>query len=578
MAATRAAIEGAKKDLTDSVSHFTERELFRAAVVRTIGQGVDPLLVEKAVSSHLETSGDVVHLGGFRDAQHFTTKEVWAKEADLLAAAKGLADRTVSGLSKRTVEAHAEKAYRPDPKRAAFTLKPEQKEAVRKLTEEGGSLRILSGYAGTGKTAVLRAVREAYEREGYKVLGASVAGAAAEQLEKGSGIRSDTVAMRFLEMNRSRGLGRSVWHHTQQVLKTAANTLHGDLNLPVYKLHAPLVIDKKTVLVVDEAGMLGTKDLERVVRAVKDGGGLVILVGDHRQLPPIPAGGGFRGLSERFGYSELQDITRQKTGWGRSKTRDLAEGLAEKVLTEAAERKLVTVGRDRADAVARVVADWSAGGVRDPKEHVMVATTNADVLALNALAQKERQRAGVVAESPVYVNGYGVCQGDRIVFRENSRSLGVKNGTFGTVVKAGGHTLAVRPDGEGPDGKPKQLVTVDVRGYTKLELGYAVTAFRSQGATFDASYLLLGGVGSSRQMAYVVGSRERDTVRFYTDRFEAGHTLEKLSRGEKAQGAMKSPLAQSLAKSAEKSLAHDVHRNQRSGPQTGPGQHLTREL
>ena len=393
LATTAKAIEEAKRELTASVSSFTERELYRATLVRTIGERVEPSFVEKAVKTHLESSGDIVSLGGFRLAHRFTTKQVWETEKELLASAQGLADRRFDGLRRATVEEHVEKTYRPDTKRPGFTLKEEQKEAVRKLTEAGGDIRVLSGYAGTGKTAVLRAVREAYERDGYTVLGASVAGAAAEQLEKGSGIRSDTVAMRFIEMNRSQSLGKSVWHHTKQMLKTAANEFHRDLRLPVYKLRGPLVIDKGTVLVVDEAGMLGTEDLAKLVRAAKDGGGKLILVGDHRQLPAIEPGGGFRSLANRVGFFELGDVTRQRSAWGRQKTKDLAEGEAEKVLREAAERNLLTVGRDREATVRQLVADWSKKGLTDPKENMMIASTNADVMALNTLAQRERRQA-----------------------------------------------------------------------------------------------------------------------------------------------------------------------------------------
>jgi conjugative relaxase-like TrwC/TraI family protein len=555
---TRKALEAAKRELTDSVSYFTERELFRATLVRTIGEAVEPSFVERAVQFHLDASGDIVHLGGFRAARYYTTREIWETEKVLLDSGRVLAERPWVGLRPKTVERFANKEYRPDPRKPAFTLKPEQKEAVRRLTEPGRDLHILSGWAGTGKTAVLRAVREAYEAEGYRVLGASVAGAAAEQLQKGSGIASDTVAMRFIEMNRPGGLGHSVWHHTKQVLKTSAKKLHRGLNLPVTRLQSPLVIDGRTVLVVDEVGVLGSKDLARLLKAVEEGGGKVILVGDHRQLPPIPAGGGFRSLAERYGFAELEDITRQRSAWGRQKAKDLAEGLAEKVLVEAAEAKRLKVARDREAAVSQLVRDWSVNGVADPKEHMMIATTNADVAALNKLAQEERQRAGLVHGPAVSVGGYSVSEGDRVVFRENNRSLGVKNGTFGTVLAVNGSKLVVRPDGEGPDGRAKLDVMVDARKCRKIELAYSITGFRSQGSTFDESFVLLGGVGTSRQMAYVVGSRERDSIHFYCDRFEAGYVLEQLAAGISVNRPFESPLTRDMEKSVEKRLAHDV--------------------
>jgi ATP-dependent exoDNAse (exonuclease V) alpha subunit len=275
-------------------------------------------------------------------------------------------------------------------------------------------------------------------------------------------------------------------------------------------------------------------------------------------LPPIPAGGGFRSLAERYGFAELEEVTRQRSSWGRQKAKDLAEGLAEKVLFEAAEAKRLKVARDREAAVNQLVRDWAVYGVTDPKEHMMIATTNADVMALNKLAREERERAGLVVGPTVTVNGYSVSEGDRIVFRENNRALGVKNGTFGTVLAVNGSKFVVRPDGEGPDGRAKPDVMVDVRKYRKVELSYAITGFRSQGSTFDATYVLLGGVGTSRQMAYVVGSRERDSIHFYCDRFEAGYVLEQLASGNSVNRPFESPLTRDMEKSVEKKLAHDV--------------------
>ena len=114
---TRKALEAAKRELTDSVSYFTERELFRATLVRTLGQAVEPSFVERAVRVHLEASGDIVHLGGFRAARYYTTQEIWQTENVLLDSARILAERPWVGLRPKTVERYVEKAYRPDPRK-----------------------------------------------------------------------------------------------------------------------------------------------------------------------------------------------------------------------------------------------------------------------------------------------------------------------------------------------------------------------------------------------------------------------------------------------------------------------------
>ena len=540
----RGAVEAAKTSLTGTASAFTERDLFRATLVRTLGHGVTPEVVKDAVRHHLASSTDIVSLGGARDFQFFTTQAVWRTEKQLLASATALHEREVKGLRERTVREHVEKPYRPDPVKPAFTLKPEQAEAVRHLTAAGGSLRTLSGYAGTGKTAVLRAVREAFEKDGFTVLGAAFTGAAAEQLEKGSGITSDTLAMRFIQMDRS--AGDLVRHHGKQLVREA-------FGLPSFKPQPKLVIDKKTVLVVDEAGMLGTNDLAKLAAKVEAGGGRVILVGDHRQLPPIQAGGGFRALAERFGHHELTDITRQASAWGRAKAKDLAHGEAETVLRSFAAKGLLTVGADREAAVSRMVADWAKGGTARPDQHVMLAVTNADVRRLNELAQRARREAGEVRGAGTTVAGHTIHDGDRVVFRENSRSLGVKNGSLGTVTAAGGSKLTVAVDGK------DEPVRVNLKEYGAVQLGYALTVHKSQGATFDHTYTLLGGPGTSRETAYVVGSRERQAARLYTDRFEAGAELTWLAGGgNPPPGALDSPLARQAARSVEKRLAADA--------------------
>ncbi len=539
---TAEALWEAKQSLTEAVSYFTERELFRETLIRTIGRGVSPEFVQQQVRGELGASKDIVALGRNRGEHCFTTKGIWETEKHLLESVDALRERKAVGVEEKIISSVLDRLRAPQPGRPG--LLDEQKEAARYLTQDGGAIRVLSGYAGTGKTRTLEVVREAYEKDGYRVLGASVAGIAAQNLEKGSGIKSDTVAMRHLEMERS--LGKVIKHHATQLARAA-------LKLPTFKLDPKLTIDKKTVLVVDEAGMLGTKDLARLVDAVVKGGGRLILVGDHRQLPPIGPGGGFRAITERVGGRDLVEIARQQDAWARQKAKDLAHGDAEKAMRAVAEEGKLFVGRDREQAVKRLVSDWAKGGVFAPKDHVMIAGTNAEVGRLNRDAQAFRMAAALVGGRAAKVGDDVIMPGDRVVFTKKSRVLGVENGSLGTVmaVSPNGKKIAVTLDGE------KETKIIPIRKYNDVRLGYALTVHRAQGATFENTYVQIGGTMTSREFCYVAGSRERQEARFYTDRFEAGDDLAQLAEGQKLDRELRSNLINQMTKTEEKRLAHE---------------------
>ncbi len=142
------------------------------------------------------------------------------------------------------------------------------------------------GYAGSGKSAMLGIAREAWEAEGYTVRGAALSGIAAENLASGSGIAARTLA----SLEHQWGQGRDV-------------------------------LTARDVLVIDEAGMIGSRQMERVLGAAKDAGAKVVLVGDPEQLQAIEAGAAFRSIAERHGAVEITEIRRQHLDWQRDATR-----------------------------------------------------------------------------------------------------------------------------------------------------------------------------------------------------------------------------------------------------------------
>src|SRR4029434_7523786 len=142
-------------------------------------------------------------------------------------------------------------------------LSGEQADALAHITD-ARDLGVVVGHAGTGKSAVLGVAREAWEAAGYEVRGVALCGIAAENLESGSGIASRTIAS--LEHG---------WQQGRDLLTT------------------------RDVLVIDEAGMVGTRQLKRVLSHAVDAGAKVVLIGDIKQLQAIEAGAALRSITER---------------------------------------------------------------------------------------------------------------------------------------------------------------------------------------------------------------------------------------------------------------------------------------
>ncbi|HEX4754649.1 MAG TPA: AAA family ATPase, partial [Candidatus Dormibacteraeota bacterium] len=159
------------------------------------------------------------------------------------------------------------------------SLSDEQREMVRQLTTSPDAVMVVRGHAGTGKTSALDACRQIWERSGRTVIGCALSGRAAAELQAGAAIRSTTIERLLLDLVDDR----------EQLLPG------GD-----------------AVLVVDEAGMVGTRLLGRLLAAAASADATVVLVGDDRQLPEIDAGGAYHGLCQRLGAVELTENRRQR--------------------------------------------------------------------------------------------------------------------------------------------------------------------------------------------------------------------------------------------------------------------------
>jgi Ti-type conjugative transfer relaxase TraA len=480
--------------LTRQQSTFTRQDLARfvdrqTADAEQFGQ----------VMAKVEASPELVALGtDGRGRTRYSTREMVAMERRLEEASLELGGRTSHGvpLAVRRVAMARE------------GLGEEQALAVGEVTRSR-DLSVVIGYAGTGKSTMLGVAREAWEEAGYRVRGAALSGIAAEGLEAGSGSGIESRTLASLERGWEKGFD---------------------------------LLERGDVLVVDEAGMVGSRQMERVLSAARDAGAKVVLVGDPEQLQAIEAGGAFRAVAERVGAVEITTVRRQRAGWQQEATKELATGRTEAALDRYEAAGMVHGHETLEDARAGVVAGWDAARQAEPgSSQIMLAHRRVDVRALNEAARAIRLEAGEL-EAGVEVT-VATAQGerqfaieDRVYFLRNDRGLGVKNGTLGTVRGLYGMDeekvlLSVQLDGPAGPGTG-QIVSVRTWEYDALDHGYAATIHKSQGVTVDRVHAL--GTGSmDRHGAYVVLSRHRDRVDLHWARDDVGSReglVAKLSR------------------------------------------------
>jgi len=367
----------------------------------------------------------------------------------------------------------------------------EQRAAFEHVTD-GRGLGVVVGYAGTGKSAMLGVAREAWEGAGFTVRGAALSGIAAEGLENGSGIASRTIA----SMEHGWAQGRDM-------------------------------LTARDVLVIDEAGMVGTRQMERVLSHAADAGAKVVLVGDPQQLQAIEAGAAFRAIHERLGGVEITQVRRQHEGWQQDATRQLATGRTGEAIHAYTERGMVHAAETREAARSELVERWDRERIAAPDQTRIILThTNDQVRELNEAA-RGRMRASNELGSDVLVKtergARAFASGDRIMFLRNERSLDVKNGTLGTVEKVSPEHIAVRTD----DGRS---VAFDTKHYAHVDHGYAATIHKAQGMTVDRAHVLVTP-GMDRHGAYVGMSRHRDGLAVhygrddFRDQSQLVHTL-----------------------------------------------------
>jgi hypothetical protein len=355
---------------------------------------------------------------------------------------------------------------------------------------------LLVGKAGYGKTFVAGAVAHAYGLQGHRLLGTAPTGLAATGLagEGFAGARTVDRLLADLEQRRDR-------------------------------------LDANTVLLVDEAGMVGTRKLARLLDHANRAEAKVVLVGDDRQLSSIDAGGGFRGLRLRLGASELTCNRRQQAEWEQQALELVRRFQVQEAVGLYREHDRVVLAETKEELTRGLLADWRQA-FGDGQDVVILAHRREDVGQFNLACQQLRTEAGELdQDARLLVGDRSLAVGDRVVCGKNAlKRLGVANGTRGTVVALDreARSLTIRigdnADARGRGAAEGELVTLpasylDGKGRPgaprRVDLAYATTGHKSQGLTKWTALPLVTG-REDAQWLYVVLSRAKHLARIYT--------------------------------------------------------------
>ena len=491
--------------LTDEKSVFDHHD-----IARTLHRYINDNDSFQRALAAVMASPQLVKLQPGQDDElaRYSTREMVGIERSMAASALRMADRKGHGVRADRVE-HA--LDHQDALLKGSVLSDEQRTAVRHITSSQQIATVI-GFAGAGKSTMLAAARNAWQAQGYRVHGAALAGKAAEGLTQSSGIAARTLAS--WEYGWQRGKGE---------------------------------LQRGDIFVIDEAGMIASRQLARVITEVEARGAKLVLVGDHEQLQAIGAGSPFRATAERIGSVELTDIRRQTQHWQRQASIAFATHRTGDGLQDYADRGHVVFADDRETARQELVRDYLVDLNQNPSaSRIALAHRRLDVRALNDGIREALQADGRLAKGDgttighddastvelrpdlvghtdrelVYrtVNGQrSFAQGDRILLLENNRDLGVKNGMLGTVEAVEPNAIHLRLDGSSGGQNDARHLSLPVKDYQSFDHGYATTIHKAQGATVDSAFVMASST-MDRHLTYVAMTRHRNAVTLYAGR------------------------------------------------------------
>ena len=468
--------------------------LLQQSLIEASLQSISIAAVREEMAA-LEQDGTLLRLPGSPNSPHWTTPALARVEAALLRAA----DRP-----------EVPSRFRPEAVAAALAAAPqlsaEQRTAVEHVAAPGG-VAVIEAGAGTGKTTTARVVVDVAVRSGLKVVGLAPSWVAADELGASTSIPAQAIAK---------------WRHD----------LAQGRAVP---------LDADSLVILDEAGMVGTRDMEAVLTAAAAAGARVVCIGDRRQLQAVSGASSLRAVVDTLGrHSTIGEVRRQFEPWQRGASVLMARGEVEEGLRAYGRHGRIALVTGPTAAQARVIALWSEARTRHGDSEVIIATReNRDAMALNAAARVVLRREGKLAGEEVVVKvrdrddkprDLGLAAGDRVRFGETLAQHGIRNGTRAVLEAviadaAGTPRLTFRlEDGRTIEDTMAGLVPEapgrgrrPARSLPRVTHAYAGTVYAAQGRTVAEAVLYVGSATDAREI-YVGLTRHRHDAMVVVER------------------------------------------------------------
>jgi Ti-type conjugative transfer relaxase TraA len=459
--------------LSDKQARFTETDIKRA-LASFID---DPLMLRNAIDTAL-ASEELVPLTS-SGTPDYTARDYQRAEAALFQTATTMAAHRTSTVRSSVLADRIAFQNARMQRQFGGQLSEEQENALRYICG-GSQLSCVVGLAGAGKSTMLEVANAAWNQQGIKVRGAALSGKAADGLHESSGIESRTLAS--LELSWKNG-------------------------------YEP--ISRGDVLVVDEAGMIGTRQLSRITNKLNQIGAKLVLIGDPDQLQPIEAGQPFRHLIEYVGAARLTEIHRQKEDWQKLASRDLAAGRLQDALNAYDHHGAVHRANDQKQVLTALIENYMSDieTYGTDRTRLAFAHRRKDVFALNQAIRSALKHSDQIGEQETRLETEtgprAFASRERIVFTANDKELGVRNGMLGTIESVTEQQITVRLDGH-----EQTRIIFDPCRYRSFDHGYAVTVHKSQGATVDQAYVLASRTLDA-SLTYVAMTRHREQLSFF---------------------------------------------------------------
>jgi conjugative relaxase-like TrwC/TraI family protein len=470
------SVAAVEAELTSHASHFDRRATIQA-VANCLPAGAPGAEVVELADAYLATPA-VIAIASTPRGERYTTRAIWELEKGALASAEAMAARSDRVVVDEIVVSRV-LAKRP-------SIKSDQEAMVRRLLGGGEGLVVVVGEAGTGKTYAVVAAAHGWSVHPAELRVAAPTWRAANVL-RSEGLEATSLARLLADLDRARAEG------------------------------AP-PLRPGSVIVVDEAGMVDSRALARLIDHAQEVEAKLVLIGDPAQLGEIEAGGLFTAIASRTDPVVLDEVVRHRFDLDRDSAKLIREGQGREALASYSAMGRVTVSDDPVARREAMVADWWKR-FKEGDDALMIAKRNAEVRELNALAREKMRAEGRLGAEELAVGEGRFAVGDQIITRVNDQRTGIYNRQRWRIAEVDVESGRLVLDGIDTCGQvgvdSVYLGRVNPRdGAPAIEHAYAATIYQAQGATLDSAFVM-ADPSMTREEFYVATSRTRDETYLY---------------------------------------------------------------